>query len=399
MSDLSEIVSLDDLIDAFAAHDRQRAQLCAATARIAASGIWASDGYVSMAAWLQHRCRLNHGDARRVLRDGRFLRRYPAVADAATSGVLSGSQVNAIAAAVTAPTAELFDEHQHGVVTAVTGLGVADTVQVCQQWRTQAEAVVEMPEPVVAEQSWSMTTLDDGTIIGRFVFNPANATQLEHALGTAQHWDGPGDTRPASTRNADAATAVFAFFNANHTTTGTPRHRPHIELHITATPPTGDPAGDPARGGGHEVLDGACAVTANGSLLPDWATDAFLCDCVIHRVLRAGSAVLDYGRATRSVPHHLFRAVANRDGGCRFPGCTRKIAWCDAHHIQWWRNHGGTSLDNLLLLCAFHHHLIHRQHWTITLQPNNEAHFTTPDHRLLTTQPRGQPTIRPPIAA
>jgi hypothetical protein len=394
MSDLGEIVSLDDLVEAIEASERRRAHVAVATARIAASGTWAADGYVSMAAWLEHHCRMSHADATRLLREGRFLDGLEAVADAALSGELSASQVGAIRSIVTAPTADLFAEHQHAVVNAITALSLGDTVQVCQQWRTMAEAVVDMPEPTAPGRSWRMSQLDDGTMVGRFVFDPAAAAQVKQAIATAVTWNGADDARSAGMRHADAAFSIMAFFNANHLAPGTPRHRPHVEVHLQAVV-------DDRVGATHatDATGATCAVTSNGQLLPDWALDAFMCDCVIHRVLRAGSAVLDYGRATRSVPHSLFRAVVCRDGGCRFPGCTRPTAWCDAHHIRWWRNHGETKLSNLVLLCSHHHHLIHRERWVIELAEDGDVRFTAPDGRLLVSEPRGQPTIRPPVAA
>ncbi len=108
--------------------------------------------------------------------------------------------------------------------------------------------------------------------------------------------------------------------------------------------------------------------------------------------MRAGNAILSYGRATRTVPIDLFRATAARDGGCRFPGCDRKVAWCDAHHIHYWRHLGLTELDNLVLLCNRHHHLIHRPGWQLKLLPNADLEVTFPDGTTRTSQPRGQPT-------
>src|SRR5690606_3379848 len=63
--------------------------------------------------------------------------------------------------------------------------------------------------------------------------------------------------------------------------------------------------------------------------------------------------------ATRRQTPLLGRALNLRDGGCRFAGCDRPTSWCDAHHIRPWADGGPTKLDNLLLLCAFHHTLIH----------------------------------------
>jgi hypothetical protein len=92
-----------------------------------------------------------------------------------------------------------------------------------------------------------------------------------------------------------------------------------------------------------------------------------LCDCNIARiVLGPDSQPLDVGRTHRLVPRWMRRAIAQRDRGCRFPGCDRAANRCEAHHVKAWTDGGGTSLQNLVLLCAFHHHVVHRQGWTNT---------------------------------
>ncbi|MCY3843357.1 MAG: DUF222 domain-containing protein, partial [Acidobacteria bacterium] len=59
--------------------------------------------------------------------------------------------------------------------------------------------------------------------------------------------------------------------------------------------------------------------------------------------------VLDVGRRTRTVSPALRRALAARDGQCRFPGCEARR--CDAHHMRHWAHGGETALANLVLLC------------------------------------------------
>lgn len=96
--------------------------------------------------------------------------------------------------------------------------------------------------------------------------------------------------------------------------------------------------------------------------------------------------------ATRRQTPLLGRALNLRDGGCRFAGCDRPTSWCDAHHIRPWADGGPTKLDNLLLLCAFHHTLIH-EGWKLHGHPATTIHFQRPDgtHLDLTSTPRNQP--------
>ena len=38
---------------------------------------------------------------------------------------------------------------------------------------------------------------------------------------------------------------------------------------------------------------------------------------------------------------------------------TRKPNRCHAHHVIDWRDGGATDLSNLVLLCAYHHRMVH----------------------------------------
>jgi Domain of unknown function (DUF222) len=334
---------------------------------------------VSMTAWLRHHCRMSNRDAAALVHRGRFLDKFPAIAQAACDGVLSAGQINVLRT-VTKPAVEtVMATQQAEIVAIIAPLTVADSEQAAGLWRQRAEAVVDLPEPVEPERELRTAHTTDG-LVGRFVLDDFGARQFEQAIRTASRWDGKTDKRDNSRRSADALVDVCAFFNANHDKPGTPRRRPHIELITDADTLGSTPL---AWTTDHVVLNGA-------------TTDTLLCDCVIHRVMRAGSVILDYGRATYTVPKDLFRAVAARDGGCRFPGCDRKVSWCDAHHIQWWRHLGPTNLDNLVLLCNRRHHHVHRHKLQLKLLPNADLDITFPDGTTRTSQPRGQPGGRSP---
>ena len=104
------------------------------------------------------------------------------------------------------------------------------------------------------------------------------------------------------------------------------------------------------------------------------------CDADIIPVLLGGHGrILDIGRASRVFPPHIRKAVAARDGGCAFPQCTIPAPWCEAHHITYWSQGGTTGTDNAALLCSHHHHLMHKEQWTIELR-DGVPWFLPPPH-------------------
>jgi hypothetical protein len=107
-------------------------------------------------------------------------------------------------------------------------------------------------------------------------------------------------------------------------------------------------------------------------------------------VLRQGrSVILDMGVTTRVVTAALFVALVARDEHCRFPGCDRKASWCEGHHVVWFTHDGPTRLDNLVLVCSRHHHLLHKPGWQAKLLPDATFEVTYPDGRVRTSHPPG----------
>ncbi len=110
----------------------------------------------------------------------------------------------------------------------------------------------------------------------------------------------------------------------------------------------------------------------DGSLLSPAAARRIACDAgIIPAVLGTASQPLDLGRQARLVIGPLRRALVLRDKGCAFPGCDRPPRWCDCHHVQHWSNGGPTKLSNLVLLCSYHHRLIHHSDWHVKINPKD----------------------------
>ncbi len=99
--------------------------------------------------------------------------------------------------------------------------------------------------------------------------------------------------------------------------------------------------------------------------------------------------VLYLGRAERTAPPRLRRALELRDGGCVAPGCTADPSRCEAHHVNDWTHGGGTDLDEMALVCTRHHHLVHEGRWTLVRTPGHRPGQT--GYWQLRPPPRPQP--------
>jgi len=69
--------------------------------------------------------------------------------------------------------------------------------------------------------------------------------------------------------------------------------------------------------------------------------------------------ILYLTRHKRLFTAQQIKALLVRDGGCAWPGCGAKAGRCDAHHIIPWSKGGLTDIDNGILLCPYHHGMLH----------------------------------------
>ncbi len=95
------------------------------------------------------------------------------------------------------------------------------------------------------------------------------------------------------------------------------------------------------------------------------------------------SLPLDIGYSD-SIPWHIRRAVLLRDRKCAWPKCGRPAVYCDVHHLRHKQDGGETTLDNLILVCQYHHDVcIHRRGWQLTLHPDGTTEARSPDGKQI----------------
>jgi 5-methylcytosine-specific restriction protein A len=160
------------------------------------------------------------------------------------------------------------------------------------------------------------------------------------------------DQRTAAQRQAEALAQVCGHVLDHGDVPESGGHRPHLNVII-----------------GLEDLEGrarAAMLDFGGRLSPE-ALRLLACDAaVVPIVMNGAGQPLDVGRARRTIPDGLRRAVAARDRGCA--RCGRPPSWCEIHHIIEWEIGGETELGNCVMLCRTCHRLIHHTDWIVRLR-------------------------------
>jgi hypothetical protein len=171
----------------------------------------------------------------------------------------------------------------------------------------------------------------------------------------------PGEEGPAFV-DARRADALVALCSARLATDPEP-DRATVLVHTTAEAL--------ARGTGSELEE--------GPVLHPETVRRLLCTARVQMLVEDPKGdVVALARMRREPPAWMVRQVRYRDRGCRFPGCGTR-AFTQAHHIRWRRQGGRTELENLLLLCSFHHRLVHEDGWRVRRDPEGVVRWFRPD--------------------
>ncbi len=382
-ADNTPVVDLDRLADEIA---ELAAHLDAATYRLLVrlrefderSG-W-SGGFRSCAHWLSWRTGMDLGAAREKMRVAHALARLPLLSDAMRCGVLSYSKARALTGVATPENeAELQEIAMHGTAAHIERIVLA--------WRylDRVDAAEEQEERRHESRGLSLYIDHDGSYVIRGRLDPEAGALLERALEMAgdSAYRAPGVDRaylPSSAqRRADALGVVAELALAG--VSGARAERFQVVLHVDAATLSGE-------AGGESELDSGIGVSAETSR-------RLACDATTVTMTHGSNGdVLDVGRRRRTVPPMMRRALDYRDGGCRFPGCG--LRRCDAHHVKHWADGGETSLENLVLLCAFHHRLMHEEGFTMAVN-GGDILFREPDGARLAATPLAMPIDYDPV--
>jgi hypothetical protein len=397
LSDAEAIGYLDGLDTALRlAHAAQLASVREVDGR----NLAANEGAPSTAAYLRGLVKMRPRDAHQLVGLAADLdTKYTATSTQLTSAMINYDQASVIARALNrlpgAIPAEAVGEAERILLEAAEHLDAADLARLGESLRLAAFEALHPGGPdgegdgdPARRRELTLSDEADGTTRLRGRLDAEAAAGLRSALDALSKprptVAGSPDLRTAAQRRADALVEITTRVLTAGGLPVTGGVRPQITVAVTVEALAGKPGAPPAQ-------------TGWGLPLPSATLARLCCDPAVTRVLlNADSVPLDLGRTERLVTPELRRAVVARDKGCVFPHCDRPAEWCEAHHLVPWKDGGATSLDNLALVCGFHHRLLHHSDWTIQLGPDRHPEFVPPAYLDPDQRPRRNLLRRPP---
>jgi hypothetical protein len=345
-------------------------------AEIERDGLWGATGARSLPALVAWKTGVTPHNAETMVAVAHRLEQFPRCADGMREGRLSLDQIGVIAGRA----AEGSDEHYAELAASATVNQLRTAVKL--EPRPDPDP---RPEP---QRSITKTTADAYTTwrirlprVEAAKFDAALASHHDALIADWKHdhdTEGTGDPEgePACEQAPPFPDTVDAFMSLVEAGWDTDvARRPHGQ-HTTVVV--------------HLDIERGTAALHLGPLLTDDERGYLLCDATCELWLQRHGQPIGSGRTTRTISRRLRRALEHRDRCCVVAGCgaTRGL---HAHHLRHWEDGGLTELDNLVLLCPYHHRLHHRRGITIT-GPADRLVVTDSAGRRL----RGGSLARPP---
>lgn len=392
VASLSGEVLAQRVLDLQRATNRLNAALATSAAAFDRSGTWELDGAASAGAWLRARANLAPGAARSLVREGRLLRdTLPLTMEALADGAITVAHVRVLTSVCdkNAARRDAVADAESILVRAARTLDPTGLRQVVDRWTCAVDPVAAATDDAdrYAARWLSVSRTFGGMVAVDGLLDPEGGSVLLAALDAlADRQYDRDDGRTPRQRRADALTEAARHVLDHGDLPRAGGHRPHIMVTIPERVIRGS-------GTGGAELDRVGPITADAAL-------RLLCDAQLTPVLTdAAGAVLDIGRARRTIPPSLRRAIVVRDQHCVFAGCERPPQWCEVHHIRPWADGGETSLTNCVLLCRRHHRALHHDGFALRGTPGANMRTLRPDGSTIHLRRDAGAPPRPPPRA
>lgn len=99
---------------------------------------------------------------------------------------------------------------------------------------------------------------------------------------------------------------------------------------------------------------------------------------VFFHLMSEKTKTMELATENRYANRRQVAIITARDKGCTFPGCDAPPGWCDVHHVVPWADQGRTDVNNLMLVCGLHHHLIDKSEWETRMLRDGRPSWVPP---------------------
>jgi len=324
--------------------DRLRAAHALMVAEADRARVWVPAGAKNVADWLAGKGNTSKREANQQARLGETLDKNETAAKAVASGEMSAATADAIADAINHPP-EGADPDE--LIERAKGVGPVEARRRAEEWRDQhrTETAAEASARRFAKRSFTKGVAEDGMVTIRLTLPELAAKGFERVVADASGGFAETDDRTMAQLFADAVIDLTELYSRGAVTGG--RARPTIIATAQLSTLLGD--------------DDLMGFTADGCRVPADVLRQLVLNAEIQLLITAGEDILWLGRGVRYASDGQFKALVERDGGCRFPGCEAPAAACEVDHLdEWTLAHGRTDLDRLGLWCPAHHRFRHR---------------------------------------
>ncbi|UZG57438.1 HNH endonuclease signature motif containing protein [Rhodococcus opacus] len=352
-------------------------------------------GFPNVKMWLASKTLLEVGAAGRIVLLGRGLRLQPEIADEYFDTNISAEHAALIMKFCERPPKgmplEALDDCRNALLFAATG-PTANTDAV-RAVIARLERAFESDDPPPSEDTELNEFHASKTLNGRIAvkgdLDAVTGEMLLSALSGLSKprpaQDGTKDSRTPGQRRADGFTELLRRYLDSGIAGEEGGERPHVSLHVNVKD-LADHTDCSVRQQRDASATDESLFAVDGVAWTEWmgplslrAARLLSCDSIYTPiVLDEHGAPLDLGISTRTVTKRQRKALVARDRGCAFPGCGAPPSWCEGHHIVHWSAGGPSDMGNLVLLCGFHHRLLHHSDWEIEMGADRHPTFIPP---------------------
>jgi hypothetical protein len=328
-------------------NDRREAVAARLLVALHGRGVPAGEGASSTPVWVQFQTGQRIRDARISLATGKASETLLLVAKAWAQGEISASAATAIAQGRRAGHEDVYATMEERMVGYAAERDFVALDAMIRRYQTHCD---ELDQKAPEDKNGFFISRVGNRWVSKGDHDALSGAIINKAIEAATDPPDPDDPRTRAQRREAGMARVCRYFLDRGESPTEDGERPHIAIAMTL---------ESLRSGEFETTGDLALALAPSQI------SRLLCESKIQLIVTdTNGSPLDVGADVYRPSRKLRRAVLHRDKGrCRYPGCDRTHG--EVHHVTVFPD-GKTVLANLVFLCDYHHHVLHKPGWHAT---------------------------------